>query len=258
MGTETNISYVRRSFNPWLGCEKKSPGCDNCFACAWAKRAGMPELWEGVRQRTKPATWKKPLTWNTQAADEGVRHRVLCGTLCDVFDKAALARWRLDLWNLIHQTPNLDWLLLTKSPENWDFLLPEAMPRRFANIQIGTTIENRECLEARMPFVSRAHALGWPTWISAEPMLEPLDFGESIRDVGWMVMGGESIGARHFDLDGARDLIGHCNDNGVPAYTKQLGRAWARQAGAKNRDGADPAEWPEDLRVRQFPEVVVG
>lgn len=255
MGTETTISYVRHSFNPWLGCEQKSPGCDNCFAKGWAKMAGRPHLWEGVRERTRPATWKKPLDWNAAATVAGERRRVLCGTLCDVFeDRDDLLTWRGELFDLIARTPNLDWMLLTKSPANWLFL-PNVDGRCWPNVWLGVTIEDQERLADRMFFVETASMTGWRTWVSAEPMLEPLDFGDAIRFVDWMVIGGESVGARLCDLSGVRRLLRACNDNGVPAYVKQLGRRWARSVGAKSRDGEDPAEWPAEFRVREEPRL---
>ena len=117
MGTLTNIPYVRHTFNPWVGCERVSAGCEHCYAEIWAKRAGWPELWQGERRRTKAASWKKPRQWNAQAADEGVRRRVLCSSLADVFDDTVPPMWRLDLWDLILDTPRLDWCLLTKAGE---------------------------------------------------------------------------------------------------------------------------------------------
>jgi protein gp37 len=78
----------------------------------------------------------------------------------------------------------------------------------------------------------------------------------------WLIVGGESgPGARPFDVAWARSAIRQCREAGVPVFIKQLGaRPWEPVEGVgpmpmhlKNAKGGVPAEWPEDLRVREFP-----
>ena len=70
----------------------------------------------------------------------------------------------------------------------------------------------------------------------------------------WVIVGGESgPGARPMMTDWAQDLVRQCRDAGIPVFVKQMGTWAARFAKYKNRKGADPAEWPADLRVREFP-----
>src|ERR1700712_493898 len=116
MGENSKIEWCDHTFNPWIGCQKVSPGCDNCYAEALMdKRLGRVE-WgpHGERLRTSPANWAKPLQWDRAAAKAGVRHRVFCASLADWLDNKVPRRWRIDLAAIIRQTPNLDWLLLTK------------------------------------------------------------------------------------------------------------------------------------------------
>ena len=99
------------TFNPWYGCTKISPACDHCYAEGWAKRSGII-TWGGERKRTKDNNWLKPIKWNRQAWRDGVRRKVFCASLGDVFDNQVPEDWRLDLWELIANTEMIDWLLL--------------------------------------------------------------------------------------------------------------------------------------------------
>ena len=129
MGKNSKIEWTDHTFNPWVGCQKVSAGCANCYAerfmtrkPRWVNAWGLPETSE--RLRTK--TWGNPARWNWQAAVEGKRFKVFCGSLCDIFeDNFQVAEWRLELWDLIEATPNLDWLLLTKRPGNIMDFVPE-------------------------------------------------------------------------------------------------------------------------------------
>jgi protein gp37 len=90
------------------------------------------------------------------------------------------------------------------------------------------------------------------------------------RSLDWVIVGGESgPGARPFNLEWARSIVQQCTSAAVPAFIKQLGAHPYRQFHVnggtftdpmldprlKSRKGGDPLEWPEDLRVRQFPEM---
>lgn len=188
--SETTIEWTRGpngeqgySFNPWVGCEPISPACAHCYAQAWAKRAGHPELWEGERRRTSAANWKQPLKWNREAAAAGERRRVFCASLADVFDNQVPPAWRADLFDLIRKTPHLDWLLLTKRIGNaermikgalfdGDLLSPESM-WPWPNVWIGATICNQEEAERDIPKLLTTEAR--IRFLSIEPMLGPID-----------------------------------------------------------------------------------
>lgn len=127
---KTKIEWTRSAeghpgytFNGWVGCSKISPACDHCYAERWGKRSGMVE-WGGERRRTSDANWRKPEAWNAYAQSVGVRLRVFCSSLADVFDNQVPSQWREDLFSLIVKTPHLDWLLLTKRIGNVGNMLP--------------------------------------------------------------------------------------------------------------------------------------
>ncbi|NUB14545.1 DUF5131 family protein [Azospirillum brasilense] len=214
MGENSKIEWCHHTLNPWIGCTKVSPACDNCYAekeravtclgVTWG--AGQP------RHRTSAGTWKQPLAWDRKAAKEGRRMRVFCASLADVFDAEVPDDWRDDLFALIAATPHLDWLLLTKRPAVARKYLTnryakpapwfEASHRlgttlknsagsiyikavcargQFENVWLGTTVENQAMAEARIP-----HLLGTPAavrFLSMEPLLGMVDLRRWMADL---------------------------------------------------------------------------
>lgn len=181
MGADTRIEWADHTFNPWIGCTKVSPACDHCYAETLATaRLGVAWGPHAERRRTKPSTWNLPLRWNRQAEREGRRFRVFCASLADVFDNAVPAHWRGDLWQIIHETPHLDWLLLTKRPQNIAARLPDAgrhgVPAWGAgwpNVWLGTTVENQAEADRRIPHLLSVQAA--KRFLSMEPLLGPVD-----------------------------------------------------------------------------------
>ncbi len=248
MAERTEIAWCDSTFNPWVGCTKVSAACDHCYAESWGKRTGHPELWIGERRRTTAAYWRQPLKWNKAARIAGVRRRVFCASLADVFDNQAPEEWRLDLWELISMTPCLDWLLLTKRPQNIAKMLPEAClgPAAFAlkwpwtNVWLGTTVENQEEADRRVP-----HLLATPAamhFLSCEPLLGRIHLPAQDtywHPIDWVIVGGESgPHARPMHPDWALAIRDQCAAAGVSFFMKQMSRR---------------APIPADLMVRQFP-----
>lgn len=175
MTENTKIEWCDHTFNPWVGCTKVSPACDHCYAEGWAKRTGLPQLWAGELRRTSAANWRLPLKWDIEAEASGIRRKVFCASLDDVFDNQAPERWRADLWSLIAETPHLDWLLLTKRPQNIAKMLPSQAAGHpewgegWPNAWLGTTVENQTEADRRIP-----HLLAIPAairFLSCEPLL---------------------------------------------------------------------------------------
>lgn len=255
MVENTNIEWTDHTFNPWVGCTKVSPACDHCYAESWAKRAGTPELWQGHRRQTK--TWGDPIKWNRRAGENGIRERVFCASLADVFDNQVPELWRNDLWNLIDRTTNLDWLLLTKRPQNIERMLPNGWGVGWPNVWLGTTVENQQEAARRIPYLLDVPAR--IRFLSCEPLLEPLDLStidisndteiaplgwrwldrlnkgepEAAR-IDWIIAGGESgPGSRPMHPGWAAGLRDQCNAAGVPFFFKQWGD-WAPGECAKH------------------------
>lgn len=252
MGEKTGIAWCDSTWNPWWGCTKVSPGCAHCYAETWAKRYRFL-VWgpESGRRVFGDTHWGEPVAWDRAAERAGIRRRVFCGSMCDVFEEnTILGRQRERLWRLIRATPNLDWLLLTKRPENiagmCDVLGAD-------NVWLGTSVEDRVRAEERIPILLTLPAV--VRFLSVEPMLGPVSFEVVNEKIGsapvvggidWAIVGGESgLGARPLDVAWARALLAECRGAGIAPFIKQLGGY------PDPRD--DPAGWPEDLRIREFP-----
>lgn len=235
MAENSKIEWTTHTFNPWVGCTKVSPACDHCYAEGWAKRTGGAALWQGERRRTTAANWRNPVKWNAAAFKSGVRPRVFCASLADVFDNQVSDEWRLDLIRLIAETPWLDWLLLTKRPQLVARMMPDQWWSGWNHIWLGTTVENQTEVKRRIPHLRATHAR--TKFLSCEPLLEGIV--PDLSGIDWVICGGESGGgARDMHPDWARSLRDDCAAEGVAFFMKQMTRK---------------APIPDDLMVRQFP-----
>lgn len=314
-------------FNPWRGCTKVSPGCANCYAETLSKRnPAVLGIWgdNGTRVVASESQWREPLKWEREAKAAGERHRVFCASLADVFEdwdlyptdskdnllgKDHQGRYfpaigesvepitlddiRARLFSLIHATPNLDWLLLTKRPQNVMTILGritdefEGVARSLAsflplmrNVWVGTTVENQKEADWRIDRLLEIPAA--VRFLSVEPMLGPINltkaffvgpeggweyWGARRQMIQWVICGGESGAkdkARPFDLEWARSIRDQCREGKAAFFMKQFGsNAWEtlQSPGGPMRNplslrdshGGDWDEWPSDLRVREFP-----
>ncbi len=252
MAENSGIEWTHHTFNPWIGCTKVSPACDNCYAEDWDKRYNGGKHWGPRAPRRLTKDWQTPIKWNKKAAELGIRYRVFCASLADVFDNAVPEDWRRALWYLIKQTPNLDWLLLTKRPQNILKMLPADWGAGYPNVWLGTTVENQEEANRRIPHLLRSPAK--IRFLSCEPLLGPIDLntdnlwfldgecdhfidpetnvcecssclsGGKTQDVGidWVIAGGESGPLyRSANPDWFRSLRDQCLEAGVPFLFKQ-------------------------------------
>ena len=175
MSENSKIEWCHHTFNPWIGCTKVGPGCDNCYAEAdFDKRRHVVQWGAGQpRKRTAASNWAHPLRWNAEAERLGVRYRVFCASLADVFDNEVPAEWRADLFDLIERTPHLDWLLVTKRignvrqmiPDRWSVCMPP-------NLWLGITVVNQAEADRDIPKL-----LGLKVsvrFLSMEPLLGPV------------------------------------------------------------------------------------
>lgn len=287
MGQDSKIEWTQHTFNPWRGCTKVSEGCRNCYAETLSGRnPGTLGVWgpQGTRVVAAEAAWKEPLKWDRLAKKAGERHRVFCASLADVFEDwkgpmvdhkgtVLIERFserpftmndaRKDLFTLIDRTPNLDWLLLTKRPENimrmwprhidggdnqmlWSMELGEqdngrgSLPREIRNVWIGASVENQQAADERIP-----HLLQTPAkvrFLSCEPLLGEVNLRQWVcsicarnpqicsrhfdaaNGIHWCIVGGESgHNSRPMHPDWARSLRDQCQAANVAYFFKQWG-----------------------------------
>ncbi|HEF4837363.1 TPA: phage Gp37/Gp68 family protein [Burkholderia vietnamiensis] len=188
MAENSMIEWTDHTFSPWIGCTKVSPGCDNCYAEHLMDTRLHKVVWglHGERVRTSAATWREPIRWNARHAEffaaHGRRQRVFCASLADVFDNAVPDAWRADLFDLIWNTPHLDWLLLTKRIGNAGPMIARALelagrgvntPWPWANVGLGATIVNQA--EADRDIEKLLMTPARRRFLSMEPLLGPVD-----------------------------------------------------------------------------------
>ena len=259
MGETTGISWTDATFNPWIGCAKVSPACDHCYAESGSKRLAAQhglKLWDGDRYFTSASYWRQPAKWNRAAARDGVQRRVFCASYADVFEgRSDLDTKRVLLWDTIESTPHLTWQLLTKRPENIRAMVPARwLTTPPLNVWYGTTAEDQERLDLRAPKLLDVPAV--VHFLSVEPQIEMVTLRRFRPE--WIIVGGESgPHARPFALDWARSLVHQCRVDGLAVFVKQLGRIPVESDGQvlhlQDGHGGDWDEWPQDLRLREFP-----
>lgn len=221
MAENSKIEWTTHTFNPWMGCTKVHAGCTNCYAEELMDNRYGKVQWgpNGTRVRTADSNWKKPLQWNRAAEKAGERHRVFCASLADVFEDwggmildsngqrlfshvdinasaidgsvgLTMNDMRADLFRLIDSTPHLDWLLLTKRPENvrrmWPTFEPPNRSRPTTdyaawdnghrpNVWIGTSVSDQATAIKAIPELLKCRDLSPVLFLSAEPLVGPVD-----------------------------------------------------------------------------------
>lgn len=260
MGDLTGIQWTQKTWNPWQGCTKVSPGCAHCYMYRDKTRYGQDPA---TVIRSAPATFYAPCKWKDPAL-------VFTCSWSDWFHETA-DPWRLEAWAIIRQTPHLTYQILTKRPERIADCLPTDWGDGYPNVWLGTSVENQRWttrIDTLLSVPARVR------FLSCEPLLGPIDLdpwlweeagpgwaGSNPADPGldWVIVGGESgPQARRMDADWARSLVDHCREAGVAVFVKQLGERLAREWGCQDRHGGNPAEWQPELRVREFPAVTVA
>lgn len=271
---KSKIQWTDYTWNPWQGCTKVSPGCDNCYMYQEKKRYGQKPA---VVVRSADPTFLKPIKknrakeWKWPAGS-----KVFICSWSDFFHPLA-DEWREEAWEIIRQRPDLIFQIVTKRTHRMKECLPEDWGDGYENVWLMVSVENREML----PRVEKL--LDTPAkvrGVSYEPALEFVDFteylerdydamwkdedtrkvcgGEILRDrIDWIICGGESgDNARPFQLGWARQTIRDCKAHDVACFVKQLGATPMsdnEHVFLRHEKGGDPEQWPEDLRVQEYP-----
>jgi protein gp37 len=311
MAATSAIEWTDATFNPWIGCTRVSTACDNCYAAVSTPARSLGVEWGAgqPRRRTSEANWKLPLRWNREdfqacsdcgwrgAIDsleddtcrncgrherlDSARRRVFCASLADVFDTEVAPQWRLDLFDLIRLTPNLDWLLLTKRVGNvqralrmaghqlsWTSGTPlhewlanwlDGHPP--SNVWVGATVCNQAEADRDIPKLLAVPAV--VRFLSMEPLLGSVDL-RLTRDaiasdrlgLHWVIAGGESgNGVRPMHPGWARSIRDQCVGAGVPFLFKQWGE-WVSVSEVAGP--GDHFRFPDGATVRRTGKKLAG
>lgn len=302
----TNIEWTDVVWNPVTGCDKVSEGCRNCYAETIAHRFWGERPFTEVRCHPErldaPLHWKKP-------------RRVFVNSMSDLFHKDVSDEFIDKVLAMMALTPQHRYQVLTKRPERMLSFLRDSgyraemtgieaeftsgldrfeeaerqrWPFPLPNVWLGVSIEDQETADERIPILLQTPAA--VRWVSAEPLLGPVDFTEwlyscdgdcdrpthpPLPTLDWVVGGGESGPlARPCQLGWIRAIVQQCQTAGIPVFVKQFGshpyadvpelETWSVTKMDENgglhfasRKGGDPSEWPVDLRIRKWPRVEV-
>ena len=224
MGEQTKIEWCDSTWNPWYCCREVSAGCENCYARAWARRAG--KAW-GQPIRAAEKTFHAPQHWAES-------RKIFVGSLSDFFFDTSYDFHRLQKEATIVMASACwhRYLLLTKRPQNIAPALEKHMIESiwpWRSIWLGVTVENQDAVWrieelAKVPAAIR--------WVSFEPLVGPVEVPDHLWDeLDWIVIGGESgPKARPMDPDWVEDLMIEADENGKPVFFKQWGE-WAPFSG---------------------------
>ena len=245
----TQIQWTSVTWNPMTGCTKITSGCDHCYAHVVAQR------------RTREVYLKQPPVKNTETnrADPFAPRfwpdrlelpmklkapsRVFVNSMSDVFHAHFSVAQIRQVFEIMNACPQHQFQVLTKRPERAVRLATHF--EWTSNIWIGTSIENADVAHRADSLRQIPAAV---RFVSAEPLLGPLDELD-LTDIHWVIGGGESgVGHRPVEVDWAKGLRDHCVTSGVPFFWKQWGGNTSK-AGGRVLDGRTWDEYPVELSV---------
>lgn len=267
MAENSLIEWTDHTVNLWWGCSKVHTGCKNCYAEKWSARFGE-DIW-GIKASRKiiKSAFKDLAKYQRKAAKEGVKYRIFCGSMMDIFeddepmidskgDKVdnSMSKLRARLFNDISLGlyDNLVFLFLTKRPENINSMIPLKWGRTFGeknypkNVWFGTSLSDQYTAKVYLSRLLRNTPKHANLFLSVEPQVGPIDLGEikdlgrpEMPNIGWIIQGGESGPKRRpFDLDWAFSMRDYAKKQGVPYFFKQIDKV---------------EKIPAELMIRELP-----
>ncbi len=251
MAYDSKIEWTHHTANLWWGCTNVHEGCDNCYAEKWANRYGVGWGNDAPRREGK-GVWGAMLGMQAKAAAAGEIHRVFVGSMMDIFEKPMPVIdnagnpkiYKTDALRnrffaeIVPNSPNLMFLLLTKRPSNINKYIPEgwkANPPQ--NVMFGTSIVNEK---TALDFHRHILKVNGRRFFSVEPQLDFIDFSKNnlLDGIHWLIQGGESgPGKRPFNTDWARHTRDVVAATPTAYFFKQIDKI---------------QEVPADLLIRQF------
>lgn len=236
MAQRSQIEWTEATWNPTTGCNRTSPGCDNCYALTLAKRLkamGVGKYQNDGDNRTSGPGFK--LTMHDDALSAPLRWKqprlVFVNSMSDLFHEDVPNDFLHAVFEVMRATPRHTYQVLTKRSRRLVELSPEVdWP---ANVWMGVSVENAR-YRFRIDHLRQVPAA--VRFISAEPLLGPL--GEvDMTNIDWVIAGGESgPAARPMDVAWGRELRDQCVDAGVKFFFKQWGGRTPK-AGGRELDG---------------------
>jgi len=232
MGQTSAIEWTDATWNPWQGCTKVSPACAHCYMFREMKRYGKDPA---IVRRSMPSTFRLPLK-QKRTGEHAIPSgwKIFVCSWSDFFHEWADA-WRDDAWEIMRTRRDVVYQLVTKRPERILDHLPADWGEGWPHVWVGTTVEDQERAKQRLPILSRIPAA--VRWVSYEPALGPIKWGQHLKKLDWIVCGGESgPQARPMHPDWARSTRDECQAAGVSFFFKQWGE-WHSEASGNYATG---------------------
>ncbi len=262
MAETTAISWASGTLNFAMGCSKVSPGCKNCYAERLMNQFGQDFT---KVQRTSDKTFYAALKWQKDilAGKKPRPYRVFVDSMSDFFHEAA-DPWRDDAWDVIHRTPDITYMILTKRPEMMATRMPGGWKDGpWKNVWLGTSCETQEWAERRIPLLQQIPAHLW--FLSVEPMLGPVNLDAHLwllkpttlrnPQPTWVICGGESgPHSRPTRLEWVTSLRDQCKAAHIAFHLKQLGGPLCMELGINTLDSKRMQKWPASLQIQEFPD----
>lgn len=289
----SKIQWTERTWNPIAGCTPVSPGCLHCYAAAMSHRLeamgnaryrGLTVLRNGI------LTFDSTINLGGDALMIPMKVRkpamFFVNSMSDLFHEGVPFEFIDRVFAVMALCPRHVFQVLTKRPERMaEYLASPTVEYRIAcisvamqddrsrfvnqcgthggwllrNVWLGASVEDQQRADERIPHLLRCPAA--VRFLSVEPLLGPVDLRDHLdgNPPGWVITGGESgPRARPCGVNWIRSIVAQCQAAGVPVFVKQLGSnaiqsSQGRKIKLRDRKGGDPAEWDEDLRVREWP-----
>ncbi len=257
MGDKSSIEWTEATWNPTTGCDRISPGCDNCYALTLARRLkamGQPKYQADGDARTSGPGFR--LTLHDDAVGIPLAWReprvIFVNSMSDLFHEDVPLDFIRTVFDVMSATPQHTYQVLTKRSKRLERVAADL--RWPSNVWMGVSVESDR-------YAFRAdHLRAVPAavrFLSVEPLIgavPSLDF----TDIHWVIVGGESgHGARPLQVDWVIDIWKRSTAAGAAFFLKQLGSAWASENGHRGK-AHDIEQWPEDLRHRDMPNSAVA
>lgn len=257
MGDKSSIEWTEATWNPTTGCDRTSPGCDNCYALTMAKRLkamGQPKYQAdgdphtsgpGFALTLHPDAFDVPLGWREPRV-------IFVNSMSDLFHQDVPVDFIGQVFDVMAATPQHTYQVLTKRSKRLAAIAGELdWP---ANVWMGVSVET-DRYSFRADHLRQVPAA--VRFLSIEPLVGAVP-SIDYTDLDWVIVGGESSHrARPLDLAWVEDIQRRSTAAGAKFFLKQLGTVWARQNGLRGK-AHDMDDWPEELRMRDMPDNLAG
>ncbi|WP_081898637.1 DUF5131 family protein [Herbidospora cretacea] len=244
MADKSAIEWTEATWNPTTGCDRISPGCDNCYALALARRLkamGNPKYQSDGDSRTSGEGFA--LTTHADALDIPRRwtrpRTIFVNSMSDLFHAKVPDDFIAQVFTVMTETPHHTYQVLTKRPKRLARMADRLQWTE--NIWIGVSVETPS-QAWRLDSLREIPAA--VRFVSAEPLLDCLA-DINLSGVDWLIAGGESgINHRPVNPDWVRLLRDRCREEEIPFFFKQWGGRTPKHGG-RELDGAVYSEVPE-------------